>query len=298
MRPFATALNTVVLVASLAGLAHAQGREPLAQPTAVPLELAVGLAAAGGLGGTGDPQILVGSVPEWAARRIPAPAGGTIVGSAFLGSIVVAVLTAPTSDSSLRFYERELLRAGWRSPPVPPVYGGGFRPAATSPAARAQRSISLCSDAHYAIVSLGRQQAATTTLLVRLMTPPGAGGSCQPSQMPPESYRSPFPTLYNPPAAELLGTGSCSIANRSGSSGTGARYRAPMSPEAILDHYGRQLQDSGWKSSGLAGVTVNRTWARPDSAGRPQSLTISITSSPADSTCFDLQMNVERSGRP
>src|SRR5206468_7237598 len=94
----------------------AQGREPLKQPTSVPIELATALAAQSFFS-TAQPQILVGALPEWIAQRIYIPPGAQILGSAFLGSTVIGFMKVPRGSDSLRSeLEHELQLRGWTAP--------------------------------------------------------------------------------------------------------------------------------------------------------------------------------------
>lgn len=286
------------VVASLAVAVPATGRsqEPrrLITPDSIPRELAAALIAAGGFGN--DPQILVGSMPEWINNRISIPAGARVLGSAFLGTTVVAVVTMPAaSDSVLTQVKSDLLRHGWTNPPPPPNYGGGFRPASMAATEGPLTRVTLCADQQTVTVSASRSRGVATNIVYRVNT--SAGYSvCRPPQF--QATRPMFPTLYNPPtASDARMSGDCSFMF-SGSNGTGATLRTPMTAEALLDHYARQMQDSGWTPSGDRVSVLGRAWTKPDSTGAPVEAVVTVTVPPRDPGCRELNLQVRTVRKP
>ena len=75
----------------------AQDPRRLAQLDSIPIDLATALIGAGSVGS--DPQILVGSLPEWVTQRIVIPPGARILGSAFQGTAVVGVASVPGTSA-------------------------------------------------------------------------------------------------------------------------------------------------------------------------------------------------------
>ena len=83
-----------------------------------------------------------------------------------------------------------------------------------------------------------------------------------------------------------------------GSSGTQTRLKTAMSAAAILEHYGRQLADSGW-TGGADATIVGRTWTRKDSTGSPRVLTLTVKgATPNDTTCRTVELGVESTREP
>jgi hypothetical protein len=281
--------------AALSGLAAQEPRR-LVEAESIPVELASALIAAGPLGG--DPQILVGSMPEWAASRIIVPAGGRVVGSGFVGMTAVAVIAVSTApDSTVATLKSELLQRGWKTPPTLPTYGGGFRPSPT-PALTPSglpSSVVLCGDQQLLIVSGARRRIGGSQITYRLYGAPGTN-QCNPPRPPAGAYRSPFPTLYNPPNVVDGYSGNVCQSNNTGSNGTGTILRTSMTPEALLDHYGRQIVDSGWTSA--AGQIVARTWTKQDSTGAPIEMTLTITPMGKDGGCQRLELQVRTFSKP
>lgn len=275
--------------------ASAQDTELLRQPATVPTDLAVALASAGGFGGGSDPQILVGALPEWVLPRLYLPPGARILGSAFIGPTLIGVLYVPTrQDTLVDHLERMLLLGGWNRPPSRPM-GGGFQPAPSSSSRMGSR-LTLCRDQQTLFAWTSRQRRDSTTLYVRL-TSGGEFGICNPQRVGP-MYRSPFPTLYDPEGTSGLRSLSNCERSLGGSSATRTNLRTAMPSEAILDHYGRQLQDSGWTRAINLPPTLGRTWSRPDSTGAPQQLTLTVSSMIQDSTCRIIELNVTTTQRP
>ena len=273
----------------------AQQGEPLRQPAAIPAELASALIAAGGFGMSGDPQILVGEMPEWITSRVHLPHGTRVLGSAFFGSTVVGVLSIPTTaDSALALLQRELLARAWRSPVLPQMGGGGFRPSRSGLPAMMSERPTLCSDQYALTMWMSRQQALATTVIMRVAS---AGASiCSASRGPVAAQPrvSPMPTLYNPEGADAdMAARECYAMYRS--SGTETRLRTHMKSEAILEHYARQLQDSGWTRAGQAPAVIGQIWTRTDSTHGPRVLVLTVHAAPNDTTCRKVEMGVQQS---
>jgi hypothetical protein len=296
--------STHVLAAAVGAIALAspvtavRSQEPrrLATPDSVPLELAAALVSAGGF--ANEPQILVGSMPEWIASRIYVPSAARVLGSAFLGTTVVAVVSLPAaSDSVLVEFKRELLQRGWKTPQPTPNYGGGFRPATLSAADASLTRLTLCNDQQTLTASAARRRGTTTDVTFRVIGN-GTYSLCRPPQIPMGMARSPFPTLFNPPnAADARMNGDCS-STLMGSTGTGTTLRTSMTAESLLDHYGRQLQDSGWTVAGERASIVGRSWTRPDSSGAPVETVITISTPARDPGCRELNLQVRTLRKP
>jgi hypothetical protein len=255
------------------------------------------LVASGGLGG--DPQILVGALPGWVENRVIIPANARVLGAAFIGTTVVAVLRSSDSpEGVVATLKRELPSRGWKAPPPQPSYGGGFRPAAMAPTSPdAATRVTFCGDQQVLTVSAARHQGVNTDVTMRL-TPAANYSVCTPQPMPAGMIRPLYPTLFNPANAGegrgLIGDCVMSMA----STGTNTTLRTAMEPTALLEHYARQLQDSGWSAAPTGGSIVGRTWTRTDSAGNPLELSITVATSPRDVACRDLNLQVRTVRKP
>jgi hypothetical protein len=287
-----------VVTAAFAAAANGQ-QPPLTQPSSIPLDLALALTGSGGLGSGAEAQILVGSIPEWATQRVPIPSGWRVIGSAFLNTTVIGVVQIPTrGDSLIQDFEAHLLRQSWKTPPPPPSYGGGFRPApAGSGSGRAARRIMLCRDNQSLSSWIAREEGLATTIAFRLTTA-SVGAQCNPPPPDPRVLQwaadRGMPTL-NDPAPRDMGQASCyQSSDNDGSNSTETRYRTSMTGEQVLDHYARQLADSGWLAS--RGI-LTRSWTLPDSARGLRYVTLSVTRSPRDSSCVRVRMETSRERR-
>lgn len=275
----------------------AQEPRRLADPDSIPLDLAAALASAGGFGA--EPQILVGSAPERITSRIYMPNGSRILGSASSGSTVVAIVVMPAaSDTVLGELKPEFLKRGWKNPPPPPNFGGGgFRSAPVPVNQGPTTRLTLCSDQEMLTATSARHRGATTSITYRLTSVTGYS-PCRLPQLPASVGRSPFPTLYNPASAsDTRMNGDCS-STLGGSLGTGTMLRTTMASDAILDHYGRQLVDSGWTALNGQGTIAGRTWTRADSAGAPVEVSISVATSARDAGCREVSLQVRTLRKP
>jgi hypothetical protein len=260
----------------------------------VPFDLASALIAAGGLGG--EPQILVGSLPGWVSARIKTPANATVLGSAFLGSTVVGIISLPDApDVVIADMNRELAKQGWKAPPPQPSYGGGFRPAGFSLAVNGTPTrVTLCGDQQLLTVTATRRRGVATDVTLRLSPSLTGSSICSPAPLPLGYARSPLPTLYNPSTSSM--TSSCGT--QYGGPGTNTSLVTALSAGALLDHYGKQLQDSGWRAPETSISIVGRTWARTDSAGAPQELNLTVMTSARDTTCREISMQLRQLRKP
>ena len=275
--------------------ANAQETRRLAEAESIPLELASALIAAGPLGG--EPQILVGSMPEWAATRLVMPRGSRVVGAASFGMTIVAVVgVVGETDSTIINLKNGFLQRGWKNPPPPPTYGGGFRPSPTPPSpTAAPTSMMLCSDQQMLIVTAAHRRIGGGQITYRLYSASGTN-QCNPPKLPPQAYRTPFPTLYNPSSATEGYVGNVCQSNNTGSNGTATILRSSMTADALLDHYGRQIVDSGWTSTPTQ--IAGRTWTKKDSTGAPIEMTLTISPMGKDASCQRLELQVRTFPKP
>src|SRR5207253_2213189 len=116
---------------------------------------------------------------------------------------------------------------------------------------------------------------------------------CNPPQVPADANRQPYPTLFNPAGSNDVRLANDCRANSSSTTGTGTLLRSAIDPSALLDHYARQLQDSGWHAPNDKLSIVGRTWTRTDSTGAPIELTLTVTTSAHDPMCRELSLQVK-----
>ncbi len=284
-------------IVGVASIARAQEPRRLATSDSIPLDLATALISAGGLGG--EPQILVGSLPGWVGNRLYIPPTARILGAAFIGQTAVGVITlADAPDAAIAQLKRELPSRGWQAPPPQPSYGGGFRSPAATPLNGSPTSLLLCGNQQILTASAARRQGAITVVTIRVTATAGPYSQCNPPQPSMGMTRSAMPTLFNPAGtSEYQALAECG-STLGGSSGTNTNLRTPMSAEAILGDYGKQLVDSGWKAAGDRSTILGRSWTRTDSTGSPVELSLTVTASPRDSTCRDVSMQVRTMRKP
>lgn len=282
-----------------APVAIAQSKAPLSQPSSVPIDLVSALVVTGGLGGAEEPRVLVGSAPEWVLPKLSLPPGTRILGAAFQGSTVITIVNIPgAGDSIIPEIKTQLLAHGWKPQPSPVnSSGGGFRPALQPTSDIVPTRVTVCDVPEALTASVARRDAKSADIAYRITTLPSGYSVCnlpQPTGMP--AYRSPFPTLYNPQAsADARVFGDCQ-SSAMGSQMLNTTLKTGMVPDMILDHYAKQLTDSGWTAAPPA-ATVSRTFSRTDSGG---TLELSLTVSPSarDQTCQDVAMNVKTLRKP
>jgi len=287
--------------AALGDPLRAQDARTLTTSATVPTELAAALISAGGIGGADQPRIVVASLPEWVTPRVWIPMGARVVGAALNGTTVVAVVNVPAlADTAMPEIKRELRTRGWSAPPPQPVPNfGGFRPTVNAVPDVQLRSAVMCGAGVQAMtVTMQRGEARSTNLVYRIYDAIGYT-QCKPVQLPPQQYRSPWPTLYNPVAStDGRMPGVCASGISGGGAVTSTMLKTALTGDSVLTHYAKQLADSGWKSIGERGFSIARTWTRPDSAGVVQELTLTVTTLAKEEGCRDVQMTVRALPKP
>jgi hypothetical protein len=278
----------------------AQGtQEPrrLTQPDSIPLELAVALSATGGFGA--EPQILVGAMPEWVMSKISLPSSARVVGSAFIGTTVVGVVSvALPPAAAIAEAKAALLAHGWTNPPAPPaMQSGGFRSAgAAAQVATSSTRLTVCGDPQILSASAMTERGAATTITYRMTTTTGYS-PCRLPERDPQIIRVSMPTLINPPGAtDAQATTEC-FPGGMGGTGSSAFLDTPLTPDALLEHYGKQLADSGW-TAGDKGSFAGRMWTRTDSAGEPVELSILVHTLAPNPKCREATMQVRTLRKP
>ena len=63
-----------------------------------------------------------------------------------------------------------------------------------------------------------------------------------------------------------------------------------MTSTEILDHYGRQLADSGWKQVPLTNDIARSVWQRGDSTGAQLEVTLTVSTHAGTPGCRDVEM--------
>jgi hypothetical protein len=102
-----------------------------------------------------------------------------------------------------------------------------------------------------------------------------------------------LPVLLNPDGAGM-NSPTCYAANLSsmGGNNTSERLQTNLSPAQLIEHFSRQLSDSGWGVSATS-ASIRRSWTRPDSGGMSREVTLTITPSQVNG-CMDVSMQARR----
>ncbi|HEY4219089.1 MAG TPA: hypothetical protein VGM67_18230 [Gemmatimonadaceae bacterium] len=297
---FASALAAVVTLATTALPTRATAQEPrrLTQPDSISLDFAMALAATAGF--PGSPQFLVGAMPDWVANKVYVPSGARVLGALFLGTVAEAMVSVPgTPAAAIADARKTLLGKGWKNPPTPPSgIGGGFRPAPTAQAEAGGTRATLCEDQQILTASASIAPGAGTIITYRLSSTTGFS-SCRLPDLPvPSGIRPPWPTLYDPAGTRDAQSMLACSTGAFGGIATSTTLGTAMSPKALLDHYGAQLADSGWKQVADTSASISRTWTRTDSAGNPLEASITVHSFLGTSNCRDASLQVRTLRKP
>jgi hypothetical protein len=250
------------------------------------------------MAGGARPRLLVGTLPSGLAQRLWIPPGSTVLGGIESSGFGIAIIHSAMSEDSLNAgYAREEPRLGWTLPPARTVAGPamGFVQAPTTLAVGSGvvEGGLFCSGGTTLSISVSPIDPLMREIRATAMNLGDA--RCQPAAasrviMP---NRPNYPTLVNPPGSGP-GYANCSSWNSMGGGGT-TRLQTGMSADEVLQHYAKQLTDSGWTPG--PDQTVSRSWSHRDSTGTLTQVTLTARLAPASPGCVEVQMEV-RSRRP
>lgn len=266
-RPLAAMLLAVTPIYS----STSQTPRGLQTTDSVPMALATALAASGGLTGSGDPQIFVGSWPEWVANKIPLPPAAKVLGAAVNGSTVIGVITMPAlSDTAAMEVYHALQAHAWTTPPSPMMRPAFIDPTSISPTDR----FTVCGGEHQFIIGATRSTRADAVTIVLRLADATMGSPCDPRPLPPGARPSPYPSLVNPPRSTDQTV--CIVTQSMMMQFQPMRViHTKVTAGGLLDDFGRQLADSGWKPVG-DDVMAIRHWTKTDSSGNIQHMELTI----------------------
>jgi len=231
-----------------------------------------------------DLRFTAGRIPPDLAPFLYVSPDARVLGGVMSDRGGVAFITGTGSiDQVHAEYAAEEPKLGWAAPPNPTQdsRSWGFRPAHPTVYSNGASMVfchigqTLQIDQVY---GPGSQVPGTMTLSLVVST--NGGGLCggdqpvvAPSALPPQTV---LPTLYNPLGGEWNNQ-RCTIVSRPilGVPVATTRLTTDLTSDRLLDAYGKQLADSGWKSGPVPPAT--RVWVKPDSAGFTRSLTVSVS---------------------
>jgi hypothetical protein len=84
-------------------------------------------------------------------------------------------------------------------------------------------------------------------------------------------------------------------ANLNYSSGGFTALNTSITSVALMEHYGKQLADSGWTP--VNQQRVSRVWTKPDSAGKPMRYEMTIEESGTGANCRRINTSLARTNR-
>jgi len=265
---------------------------PPAGPDSLPRELVEALLRPylGLYSGRGS-GFVIGRVPASLAPYFFVPPGARVLGGIESPSTTVVVLSVPMSIEEVRAaYRKEQLRLGWAPPSPAGSRGWGFVPAPG--AGQDGTSLVFCHIGQSLQIVPYQVPSQPLTLTATVQN---YGSSCanQVQFSSPSAAAMELPLLVNPQDAGMNDR-TCfgSIVGIGGGNGTSERLQTNLSPAQLLEHFSRQLSDSGWSTSSSA-AAVRRVWTRPDSGGLARELTLTITPSTV-AGCQELSVQLRR----
>jgi hypothetical protein len=266
--------------------------------TMLPRELVEALVQPYG-GGSNNTEFFVGKVAPALQPFLFVPTGARIIGSMASPSSTTVVMSAPLNPIEITTqYEREQPKLGWTRPPaVNAMRGWGFGPPPSATPEGAGQE--FCHVGQSLRVVPFPNAAGSTRIIVTVQN---FGGRCQMSNrvvfVGGQQPRIALPALENPLGAPMNSV-SCSRVSAIGSSTSSMteRLETPMTAAQLLDHFGKQLADSGWTAAPQLSPMLRRTWTRADSGNTVREATLQIAplqGTAPGATCEEIALSVRQ----
>lgn len=256
----------------------------------VPRELAIAFARVyAAADSTAAIEFLPASIAPSIASDVAIPPDSRVVGTVVLGRNTYVFGTSPLAPDSVRaWYSRDYGRRNWPALSLVRTQAsggaaGGFRP----PPPKVPTT--FCNGDREFDVTATESPGGHTNFRVRVST-----GALPCSMVPrgpvrPPAPSLPLPVVYNPPNTQ---PGPQCFAAGSSTQRTQTQLMTSVDPEALLQHYGKQLEASGWVPLQAQGAIATRAWSRRDSAGTSEIATLSVSSSPTAPMCRNASLEV------
>lgn len=256
----------------------------------VPRELAIAFARVyAAPDSTATVEFLPGTVAPSVASDVAIPPDSRVVGSVVLGRNTYVFGTSPLAPDSVRaWYLRDYGRRKWPALALVRTQAsggaaGGFRPPPpTIPT-------TFCNGDRQLDVSAMESRDGHTNFRVRVSTAP------LPCPMAPRGLvravapSLPLPVVYNPPNTQ---PGPPCFAAGASTQRTETQLMTALDPQALLQHYAKQLEASGWVPLQAKGDVATQAWSRRDSTGIIEIATLSVTTSPTAPMCRNATLEV------
>lgn len=290
--------RTAVVAGLVVAASTAVAQAPKATgPDSLPRELVEALLHASVSTYPGDGSaFVVGRIPPSLAPFLFVPKDARVLGGMSNSNNTVAVFTIGMSRDELRnAYSRELPRLGWTPSNGRPGFSGwGFMPAPGS--GPMGGGLEYCHIGQSLQINPTETPSGlSVTAVVR-----NYGGTCG-GRTPAFVGSQPavdLPILTNPADAGMNTPGCFQPTIVAfGTRATSERLESSMPADKLLDHFARQLSDSGWTATRAQGVSARRTWTRPDTGSTMRELTLTIAPS-ASPACQEITMQVRQVRKP
>ena len=229
---------------------------------------------------------LGGRVPDTLRSRIGLPPGARLIAT-LIGTPSYIIGTVRWDPDSVRLWFAEEFERRHYEPATWSRGQPAFRPAERSPS-----NSGYCDGPTNFSVSATSRTADSVEFLVRIRS----GYECAPERTYATSGtiivgRGPaeLPLLHHPLTAEVRPECVSSARLTSGSARTDATIATTSAPEAVIAHYGRQLDTLGWQRD-TSFTAAFGSWTRSDSAGTNLRVVLSIESAPGGRNCRSVNM--------
>ena len=256
----------------------------------VPRELAIALARVyAAADSSAAVEFLPANVAPSVAADVAIPPDSRVVGSVVLGRNTYVFGTSPLAPDSVRaWYSREYGRRQWPAlsmvrTQAPGGGAGGFRP----PPPKVPTT--FCNGDREFDVAATESPGGPTNFRVRVSTAALPCSMVPRGPVRPPAPSLPLPVVYNPPNTQ---PGPQCYAAGSSIQRTQTQLMTSLDPQALLQHYGRQLEASGWVPLQTQGGIATEAWSRRDSTGTNEIATLLVSASPTAPVCRNATLEV------
>lgn len=202
-----------------------------------------------GMGPNDNYDLRIGAPPSFPRELLPR--GVTPAASTVAERMIVVVAEAPgLTGRDLSQHERDLAAAGWSS-----MSSMGMRGLVSS---NSTPSSNFCKGDQHATISYGQRTAGGLNLRVAVTTDPRRMCAGSGPRMMSNFADVELPNLTPPAETRTLMSGSSGGTDRYDQN---IRLDTKLTPDAVVKHYGDQLEAAGWKreaQAGGAGVALAR----------------------------------------
>jgi hypothetical protein len=230
-------------------------------------------------------ELYIGQMPPDIAAQLSIPPAARLLGTLrWRGSDASVVATMRASvDSTRSALDQALARQGWT-----PNRREAPEPSGLVPLLPSIPGMYCRGDSTFVQVMVApRGQMQTDIRFMYRRTPDTGYSPCTPDQRrpmrPTQRFGGALPPLRPPAGATPSSPDRCAGSGRAYGMGQTMAFVSELAPTDVLGHYGRQLENAGWRP--VEEPSAARSWAKTDSTGATQRVMLTVTATLSQPQC-------------